>query len=184
MNKNTIVAAITVSCFLAITSTPVKAISWNYTATTTGGSAAGKVTTDGTYPARANHTYNISAINGTFTPTGGTSETIIGLNTSYQGPDSTIQWNGTILSTLIVSTAGFSFETANGPYNISNSGPNYYGAATDLYDNLLNDYSVNASSLEPISTSVPFEFSIEQGFILGVPLFLGLRKIKKILNRF
>jgi hypothetical protein len=85
---------------------------------------------------------------------------------------------------LIVSTAGFSFETANGPYNINNTGPNYYGAATDLYDSSLNDYSVNASSLEPISTSVPFEFSIEKGFILGVPLFLGLRKIKKILNRF
>jgi len=27
---------------------------------------------------------------------------------------------------------------------------------------------------------VPFEFSIEQGFILGVPLFWGLRKLKKM----
>jgi len=24
--------------------------------------------------------------------------------------------------------------TANGPYNINNTGPNYYGAATDLYE--------------------------------------------------
>jgi hypothetical protein len=103
MNKNTIVAAITVSGFLAISSTPVKAISWNYTVTSTGGYAAGTITTDGTYPAQANYTYNISAINGTFTPTGGTSEAIIGLNTSYQGPDSTIQWDGTTLSALIVS---------------------------------------------------------------------------------
>ena len=29
------------------------------------------------------------------------------------------------------------------------------------------------------ATPVPFEFSPEQGFILGVPLFLGLRKLKK-----
>jgi hypothetical protein len=29
------------------------------------------------------------------------------------------------------------------------------------------------------TTSVPFEFSPEQGFLLGVPLFLGLRKLKK-----
>ena len=29
------------------------------------------------------------------------------------------------------------------------------------------------------STPVPFEFSPEQGFILGVPLFLGLRYLKK-----
>ncbi len=29
------------------------------------------------------------------------------------------------------------------------------------------------------STPVPFEFSPEQGFILGVPLFMGMRYLKK-----
>jgi hypothetical protein len=33
------------------------------------------------------------------------------------------------------------------------------------------------------TTNVPFEFSPEQGFILGIPLFLGLRKLKKIKSK-
>jgi len=32
---------------------------------------------------------------------------------------------------------------------------------------------------DSVSTPVPFEFSPEQGVLLGVPLFLGLRQIKK-----
>jgi choice-of-anchor C domain-containing protein len=32
-------------------------------------------------------------------------------------------------------------------------------------------------------TNVPFEFSPEQGFIPGIPLFLGLRKLKKIKSK-
>jgi choice-of-anchor C domain-containing protein len=32
-------------------------------------------------------------------------------------------------------------------------------------------------------TNVPFEFSPEQGFILGIPLFLGLRKLKQIRSK-
>ena len=32
-------------------------------------------------------------------------------------------------------------------------------------------------------TNVPFEFSPEQGFMLGIPLFLGLRKLKKIKSK-
>jgi len=35
----------------------------------------------------------------------------------------------------------------------------------------------------PASTNVPFEFSPEQGFMLGIPLFLGLRKLKKIKSK-
>jgi len=29
---------------------------------------------------------------------------------------------------------------------------------------------------------VPFEFSIEQGFVLGIPVFIGLRKLKKMIS--
>jgi hypothetical protein len=35
----------------------------------------------------------------------------------------------------------------------------------------------------PASTNVPFEFSPEQGFMLGIPLFLGLRKLKQIKSK-
>jgi len=45
-----------------------------------------------------------------------------------------------------------------------------------------NQYTFVFASPTPTSNTranVPFEFSPEQGFLLGVPLFLGLRQIKK-----
>jgi hypothetical protein len=39
--------------------------------------------------------------------------------------------------------------------------------------------ATNVSPVSPTVNTVPFEFSPEQGFLLGVPLFLGLRRLKK-----
>jgi hypothetical protein len=180
MNKQTILTALTISGFLTLSSSAAKALTWNYSFTSTLGDAAGTITTDGTAPAQPNLTYNISAIDGIFTPTGGTAQSILGLNSTFQGPDNTLQWDGTANSSLIVSTAGISFDTLVNSYNIFNSGLNQYGAATDLSDSSLDNYSLTSSSLAPAASSaVPFEFSPEQGFMLGLPVFLGLRQLKK-----
>ncbi len=54
------------------------------------------------------------------------------------------------------------------------------GKSVGFPDRVANTVATNwtIASTTP-ATPVPFEFSPEQGFILGVPLFLGLRKLKK-----
>ena len=86
-----------------------------------------------------------------------------------------MQWDGTVSSSLIISAAGFSFETADAPYNISNfSGSGSYEAAANLIDMNLDSYSVTASSLNAISIVVP-EPSTILGMALGLTSILGFR---------
>ena len=132
------------------------------------------ITTDGTGIPQANTPYNITAINGTFTPTGGSAETITGVS-NYQSAGNTIEWDGTKTSSIIVTGSGFSFDTINDSFNVyQNTGTGYLTATTLNYS--LSDYTITSSKFTP----VPFEFSPEQGFILGIPLFWGLRKLKKM----
>lgn len=85
-----------------------------------------------------------------------------------------------------------SFDVSNGNIVASSStfassnSPNalFLNYANFSYASLLtfNDTKLNVWTYAlPTYTRqvVPFEFSPEQGFLLGVPLFIGLRKLKK-----
>ena len=95
-------------------------------------------------------------------------------------------WNGTNSSTILLNNHGFEYVTNQGSDfniysttggNISGQGP--YLAADNWIHGSGGGGNVTSSTLTPAaSTPVPFEFSPEQGFILGIPLFLGLRKLK------
>jgi len=65
----------------------------------------------------------------------------------------------------------------NGSYQFN--GP--IGLALDSSNNLyvVDTGNTRVQIYEVTATAVPFEFSPEQGFILGVPLFTGLRLVKK-----
>ena len=170
MNKQIIIASLLAPFVLA--AKPAFALVWNFSFASNGGDASGTITTDGTGIPQANTIYNITAITGTFTPTGGSAETITGVST-YQSAANTIGWDGTKTSSILVTGSGFSFDTLTDSFNIfQNTGTGYLTANTLNYS--LSDYTISSSNFAP----VPFEFSIEQGFILGIPLFWGLRKLK------
>ena len=172
MNKQIIIASLLAPFVLA--AKPVLALNWTFSFASDGGDASGIITTDGTGIPQANTPYNITAITGAFTPTGGSAETITGVST-YQSAGNTIEWDGTKTSSIIVAGSGFSFDTSSDSFNVfQNTGTGYLTATTLNYS--LSDYTITSSKFTP----VPFEFSIEQGFILGVPLFWGLRKLKKM----
>ncbi len=170
MNKQIIIASLLAPFVLA--AKPVLALTWTFSFASDGGDASGVITTDGTGIPQANTIYNITAITGTFTPTGGTAETITGVST-YQSAANTIGWDGTKTSSILVTGSGFSFDTPTDSFNVyQNTGTGYLTANSLNYS--LSDYTITSSKFAP----VPFEFSIEQGFILGIPLFWGLRKLK------
>jgi len=181
MLKHTLfIAGLTIGS-LSLANQSAHALSWNWAySDDQGGQAQGTFTTGGASYNSAD-VYTISAIAGTYTPSGGSAETITGLSTSG-GADETFKWDGTNSSTILVTSNGFSYVTNQGSdVNIDSAGGiNGYLAA----DNWVNGSSggggnVTSSILTPAaSTPVPFEFSPEQGVILGVPLFLGLRKLK------
>jgi hypothetical protein len=75
----------------------------------------------------------------------------------------------------LVTGSGFSFDTLTDSFNVYQNTRTGYLTATSL-NYSLRDYNITSSKFTP----VPFEFSIEQGFILGIPLFWGLRKLKKM----
>jgi len=178
MNKQTILAILTVSTFSTITILPAKALTFDYSFTTDAGNAYGTLTTDGSEPVQANFTYNITAISGNFCSPLGLCQLITRLNTTYQGPENTLRWDGTAFSPLIVSTGGLSFETADGAYNISSLGPNKYGAAKNLIDPNLDSYSFVVSKLNPNTTAVA-----EPSTFLGTAVGLGSIFIFKARSR-
>jgi len=111
-----------------------------------------------------------------FTPNGGTAETITGVS-NYQSATNTIEWDGTKTSSIIVTGSGFSFDTLTSSFNVyQNTGTGYLTATSLNYS--LSDFTITSSNFAP----VPFEFSPEQGFILGIPVFIGLRKLKKMIS--
>jgi len=174
MNKQIIIASLLAPFVLA--AKPVLALTWTFSFASDGGDASGTITTDGTGIPLANTPYNITAITGAFTPNGGTAETITGVST-YQSADNTIEWDGTKTSSIIVTGSGFSFDTSSDSFNVyQNTGTGYLTATSLNYS--LSDYTITSSKFAP----VPFEFSPEQGFILGIPVFIGLRKLKKMIS--
>jgi len=185
MLKHTLfIAGLTIGS-LSLANQSAHALSWHWAySNDQGGLAQGTFTTGG---ASYNSTdvYTISAIAGTYTPNGGSAETITGLSSAvYPFVDQTFMWDGTNSSTILVNNNGFEYVTNQGSdFNIysttggtTTAGP--YLAADGTVTSST-DGAVTSSTLTPAaSTPVPFEFSPEQGFILGIPLFLGLRKLK------
>ena len=86
--------------------------------------------------------------------------------------------SGDVISTNSTQTPeAWLMDGHNDKYYTSQNGN---GKSVGFPDSVANTVATNwtIESTTP-ATPVPFEFSPEQGFILGVPLFLGLRKLKK-----
>jgi hypothetical protein len=179
MLKHTLfIAGLTIGS-LSLANQSAHALSWHWAySDDQGGHAQGTFTTGGASYNSAD-VYTISAIAGTYTPSGGSAETITGLSGSG-GADETFKWDGTNSSTILVTSSGFSYVTNQGSdVNIYSAGINGYLAAEYWLNGSGGGGNVTSSILTPAaSTPVPFEFSPEQGVILGIPLFLGLRKLK------
>jgi len=186
MLKHTLfIAGLTIGS-LSLANQSAHALSWHWAySDDQGGLAQGTFTTGGASYNSAD-VYTISAITGTYTPSGGSAETITGFsNAVWQYVDQTFMWDGTNSSTILLNNNGFEYVTnQNSDFNIFSStagtttaGP--YLAADNWINGSGGGGNVTSSTLTPAaSTPVPFEFSPEQGFILGIPLFLGLRKLK------
>jgi len=70
------------------------------------------------------------------------------------------------------------FASSNSPNALFLNYVNFSNASLLTFnDTTLNVWTYNLPTYT--RQVVPFEFSAEQGFLLGVPLFLGLRKLKK-----
>jgi len=183
MLKHTLfIAGLTIGS-LSLANQSAHALSWNWSYTNdSGGVGQGTFTTDGT-TFNTTDVYTISGISGTYTPNGGLAEAITGLSASAGGyADQTIKWDGTATSPIIVNSNGFEFTTNTSYFsNLYTSSDMDFDAANRYSTNITGERTGNitTSALTPAdSTPVPFEFSPEQGFILGIPLFLGLRKLK------
>ena len=187
MLKHTLfIAGLTIGS-LSLANQSAHALSWNWAySDDQGGQAQGTFTTGGASYNSAD-VYTISAITGTYTPSGGSAETITGLSSVvWPQVDQTFKWDGTNTSTILLNNNGFEYVTnRNSDFNIYKSGAGNttagpYLAAEYWFINGSSGGGANVtSSISPAaSTPVPFEFSPEQGVILGVPLFLGLRKLK------
>jgi len=179
LKSSILIAGLTIGS-LSVANQGAHALRWTWSLVDSKGqTSSGTFTTDGTsYLAGTN--YNITAITGTSNITE-TGKTIANINSSFHGPSNILRWDGTNSSPLISNVNGISWDNTDG-----NSVNIYYGV--DSYDAVNftgtsysgNNPSITSSTLTPAaSTPVPFEFSPEQAFILGVPLFLGLRKLKK-----
>ena len=167
LKRTAIITGLAISA-LSLGSTQAQAaLNWNWT---TGGTYTGSgtfTTTDGASP------YTITGITGTFN--GHTVNTLLGVNT-YNGNDNLLYDNTNSIKPL--SEGGFSFTDSTATqwniyspsfalFEASNNSGNYPGV-----------WSVTFSATQQ-TTAVPFEFSPEQGFMLGIPVFLGLRQLKK-----
>ena len=123
--------------------------------------------------------YTILNISGTYTPAGGPDETITGLDASFQA-DQTFMVDGTPTSPFFLDAYGIGFITdastsvnffnGSGSYPVYSSNP----ASAYTYTNPGGTYALTQSNV-----AIPFQFDPEQGFILGIPLFLGLRRLKQ-----
>lgn len=166
---------------LLISSGPVYAtLPWNIHEDVSGaGNLDAYIITDGSGTPQADTPYTINSITGTFTTNSGQIQTITGLSDFQGGGANTIEWDGTNSSPIIVTGNGFSFVTdSEDSYNIyqnSTSGTEYAPATTanisfDLFD-------IHYSQIK--IKDIPFEFNPLQGVALGLPLFIGLRILKK-----
>jgi len=179
LKRSLFIAGLTIGS-LSLANQSAHALSWNWSVVDSQGqTSSGTFTTDGT-SYLAGTTYNITGITGT-SNINATGQTIAGIS-SYSGATNTLQWDGTNSSTLFSDSGGIAWgNTDNEQVDIFYYGGSGYGAvgySTTSYNG--SDPSITSSTLTPaVSTPVPFEFSPEQGFILGIPLFLGLRKLKK-----
>ena len=181
MLKHTLfIAGLTIGS-LSLANQSAHALSWNWSVVDGNGqTSSGTFTTDGT-SYQAGTTYNITGITGT-SNLGATGKTIANINSSFSRPSNTLKWDGTNSSPLITQYDGIAWDNTDGKsvqiyYDVS--GGSYNAANQWISQYTTFHYPITSSTLTPAaSTPVPFEFSPEQGFILGVPLFLGLRKLK------
>ncbi|MEI6379779.1 MAG: hypothetical protein WCO81_02660 [Cyanobacteriota bacterium ELA615] len=178
LKRSILIAGLSIGS-LSLANQGAHALSWTWSLVDSNGqTSSGTFTTDG-FSYQAGITYTISAITGTsnINQTGQTIANII----DYVGASNTLQWDGTNSSPLISNIDGISWNNTDGTFVIiyySFSG--YSGVDSTSTTYASTNPSITSSTLTPAaSTPVPFEFSPEQGFILGVPLFLGLRKLKK-----
>jgi len=178
LKRSLFIAGLTIGS-LSLANQSAHALSWNWSVVDSNGqTSSGTFTTDGT-SYQAGITYTISAITGT-SNINATGQTIAGIS-SFNSATNTLKWNGTNSSPIISDAGGISWDNTDGnSVNIFYNDIGY-GAVNFTSTNYSgNDPSITSSTLTPAaSTPVPFEFSPEQGFILGVPLFLGLRKLRK-----
>ncbi len=169
---------LTILGFLLASTRPAFALGWKWSITDNNGNISfGSLTTDGT-SYQTNVVYNITSISG-ISNLGALGKTIAQIS-NYSDATNTLQWDGTKISPFILNYDGTAWENTDGNsvgiLYLAGSSNGNYGAVDryiQTYDN--KDYSIVSSTLTP----VPFEFSLEQGFILGIPLFLGLRYFKK-----
>jgi len=178
LKRSLFIAGLTIGS-LSLANQSAHALSWNWSVVDSNGqTSSGTFTTDGT-SYQAGTTYNITAITGT-SNINATGKTIAGIG-GYNGATNTLQWDGTNSSTLFSDSGGIAWDdTDGGSVNIYYNGSGYGAVGNSFTSYSGTDPSITSSTLTPaVSTPVPFEFSPEQGFILGIPLFLCLRKLKK-----
>ena len=163
--------------FLFVANQGAHALSWNWSLVDFNGqTSSGTFTTDGT-SYQAGTTYNITGITGT-SNIGSIGHTIAGLNSLYAGASNILQWDGTNSSPLISDGGGIAWDNDDGQALVVFSFSGVY-AAVNYTVNTYYPYGLGSITSSTLTPAVPFEFDPEQGFILGVPLFLGLRKLKK-----
>ena len=76
---------------------------------------------------------------------------------------------------------GTTFSDLNDPNAVNGTyaeGINNFDDVVGFYNDTT-DHGHGFIATPSASTNVPFEFSPEQGFMLGIPLFIGLRYLKK-----
>jgi hypothetical protein len=176
LKRSLFIAGLTIGS-LSLANQSAHALSWNWSVVDSNGqTSSGTFTTDGT-SYQAGTIYNITAITGT-SNINATGKTIANINSSFSN---TLQWDGTNSSPIISNDSGITWDNTDGnSVSIFYAGRGYNAVGQTGTNYSASDPSITSSTLTPAaSTPVPFEFSPEQGFILGVPLFLGLRKLKK-----
>ena len=171
LKRSLLIAGLTIGS-LSLANQSAYALSWNWSVLDSNGqTSSGNFTTDGT-SYQPGTIYTISAITGTSNIIA-TGKTIAGINGSFGGASNLLQWDGTNSSPIISDIGGISWDNTDG--STVNIYADYYGGAVATFTSTYGYTPITSSTLTP----VPFEFSPEQGFLLGVPLFIGLRKLKK-----
>lgn len=151
--------------FIILASTKAQALSWNFSYSGTGVTAQGILTTDGTDYNQ--NQYLVTAISGTRNGV-----TITGLL-----PSGTYASNDNLLfpsSPNVVTGGGISYDLGSGNFvNLSSpeSGVLFEVAQSSGAQQITN------ASLSP--TPVPWNISPDSMLVLGLPLFIALRMLKK-----
>ncbi len=179
LKRSVVIASLTIGS-LSLANQSAHALSWTWSLVDTNGqTSSGTFTTNGT-SYQTGTTYTITGITGT-SNINATGKTIAAIN---GGGSNLLQWDGTNSSpiiTKITNSSGIAWNNTDGSYvNIYYNGSGFSAVNISYTWYSGSDPGITSSTLTPVaSTPVPFEFSPEQGFILGIPLFLGLRKLKK-----